>query len=240
MNQRYQLYCGDCLKVLSRLNLGNNVAVIADPPYGMNCNTDTTRFSGGNENSIAKRGIGRISPKIIGDSQPFDPTPWLNFRSVILWGFNHFAAQLPVGTTLVWIKRFDNGFGSFLSDAELAWMKGGHGVYCHRDTSLYAETHNRLHATQKPVSLMEWCIEKAQLPRDTIIFDPYMGSGTTGIAALKMGYRFIGIELDETYFDIALRRIADAARAADGLPRQLTGSADDYERLPLFEGINQP
>ena len=63
---------------------------------------------------------------------------------------NHFAARLPVGTTLIWLKRYDNAFGTFLSDAEIAWEKGGYGVYCFRDVSMQGESNNKKHPTQKP------------------------------------------------------------------------------------------
>jgi DNA modification methylase len=67
----------------------------------------------------------------------------------------------------------------------------------------------RWHPTQKPIGLMRWCIE--QLPRPgTIILDPFMGSGTTGAAAVRLGRKFIGIEIEPKYFDIAKKRIVDA------------------------------
>ena len=226
----YQLFQGDCLEILPKLT--GIDAIVGDPPYGGDFDTDYTRFTMG-PNGHGKPSL-RNHDAVIGDDQPFDPSPWLGFKKVILWGSNHFAQRLPVGTTLVWIKRFDGGFGSFLSDAELAWMKGGHGVYCQRDTSLFAETRNRLHATQKPVDLMKWCIGLLNLPVGATILDPYMGSGTTGVAALQLGYNFIGIEIAEHYFKVARKRIEDAARAAAGQPKILQGSASDISGLPMF------
>ena len=98
---------------------------------------DTSRFGGGSPESRKRRGEGRkrLGCTVHGDDEPFDPSSWLAFSEVTLWRSNHFAAGLPVGTTLVWIKRLDPAFGAFQPDAELAWMKGGHGVYCHRDTT---------------------------------------------------------------------------------------------------------
>lgn len=184
-------------------------AVISDPPYGMNWDTDTSRFGGGSAESRARRGKGRndIAP-VINDERPFDPAPWLSFPKVVLWGANHFASRLPVGSTLVWIKRLDAAFGTFLSDAEIAWQKGGHGVYCKRDLSMMAEAKTRAHPTQKPVGLMSWCIQRVGAA-DTVL-DPYMGSGSTGVACMDMGRRFVGIEIDRKYFDIACERIAAA------------------------------
>lgn len=199
---------GDCLECLPI----EADAVISDPPYGMNLNTDNHQFSGGH---VAKRGngIGTGGGKLIlNDDKPFDPAPWLDFPAVVLWGVNHFAARIPVGTTLVWIKRLDPAFGTFLSDAELAWAKGGCGVYCRRDLSMMAETRNRKHPCQKPVGLMAWCMDKAKIPEGATVLDPYMGSGTTGVACHRTGRKFIGIEKDARYFEIARQRLENELR----------------------------
>lgn len=197
------LWHADCLDVLPLLSGVD--AVISDPPYGMNNNCDYTRFS------MGPNGHGKASSRkhsqIIDDDKPFDPAPWLNFDKVVLWGVNHFGQRVPVGTQIIWIKRFDQAFGSFLSDAEIAWMKGGHGVYCKRDTSLMGETSDRLHPTQKPVPLMAWCMDKAKVQVGELVLDPYMGSGTTGIACIRTGRRFIGIEKDPVHFATACKRI---------------------------------
>ncbi len=202
------LYRGDCLHILPTLTGVD--AVVTDPPYGMRLDTDNSRFSGGTAGNIAKQGNGPgngAGVPIIGDDQPFDPSPWLAFPSVVLFGMNHFAARLPVGTTLVWLKRYDPAFGTFLSDAELAWMKGGCGVYAQRDLSLNGEALTRTHPTQKPVGIMAWCMERAKVERGALVLDPFMGSGTTGIACIRTGRRFIGIEIDPTHYATACRRI---------------------------------
>jgi site-specific DNA-methyltransferase (adenine-specific) len=198
---------GDCLDVLASGALADADAVVSDPPYGMRWKS--TLFSGGH--NAKRRTAGRHTGRTIaGDDEPFDPSPWLGFRRVVLFGANHFASRLPVGTTLVWVKRNDAAFGAFLSDAEIAWQKGGHGVYCVRDLSMNAITRSREHPTQKPVSLMSWVIGRLRLAPDSLILDPYCGSGTTGVAAVQAGHRFIGVERDAAYVDIARRRIADA------------------------------
>ena len=207
------LYLGDCREILP--TLGKVDAVVTDPPYGMNWNTDSSRFSGGPRDSVVRRGQGRADwGDIAADDQPFDPSPWLAYPQVVLFGCNHFGQYLPVGTILVWIKRLDPGFGSFLSDAELAWRKGGCGVYCRRDTSLASSANERNHPTEKPVGLMRWCIEKLK-DRPQVILDPFMGSGTTGVAAINLGRKFIGIEIEPKYFDIACRRIEEATKQTD-------------------------
>jgi hypothetical protein len=172
----------------------------------MDWNPETTRFSGGNNPS--QRSAGRNDRrKVMHDDEPFDPSPWLAWDKVVLWGMHHFAQRLPVGSVLTWIKRNDEAYGSFLSDAELAWMKGGYGVYCRRDLSMNAETATRIHPTQKPVPLMAWCMDKAKVPEGATVLDPYMGSGSTIIAAIRTGRKAIGIEKDPEHFKNAVERI---------------------------------
>lgn len=194
----------DCLDVREQLVAD---AIISDPPYGMNLNTDNRRFTGGH---VSRRGntIGTGGGnRIIGDDEPFDPSPWLDYPAVVLFGANHYAQRLPVGTTLVWLKRNDGAFGTFLSDGEVAWMKGGHGVYARRDLSMNCGASNRVHPCQKPVPIMAWCIEKAKVPEGGTVCDPYMGSGSTGVACARLQRNFIGVEKDKRHFDNACERI---------------------------------
>lgn len=221
------LYLGDCRELLG--DIGPVDAILTDPPYGMNWNLDSSRYSGGDLGHRKRRDPGRSDwPAIKDDDQPFDPTPWLNFPKVVLWGSNHFAARLPVGTTLVWIKRLDAAFGSFLSDAEVAWMKGGHGVYCRRDLTNYALTSDRSHPTEKPIGLMSWCLER--MGEAPTIFDPYMGSGAAGVACLQARRRFIGAEIEPQYFEAACRRI----EAAHNQPRLFEEPKPKVEQAILF------
>lgn len=203
------LYLGDCLEIMP--TLGPVDGLLTDPPYGMQWAGKIRK--GKNSTSACKtpsRNYGKI---IHGDDKPFDPTFFLNIGlRRIIFGLNHFPEKFKRCSALVWVKRNDEGFGSFLSDGEIAYYSEGHGVYCFRDLSRQAETSNQFHPTQKPVPLMRWCL--AFLPGKTIL-DPFMGSGTTGVACAKMGRKFIGIEIDETYFDIACERIAKAYQQPD-------------------------
>jgi site-specific DNA-methyltransferase (adenine-specific)/modification methylase len=113
----------------------------------------------------------------------------------------------------VWDK--ENGATDF-ADAELAWTNLHKAVRLIRyrwQGFLRANKEPRGdHPTQKPIGVMQWCI--GQLPReDRIILDPFMGSGTTGVAALQLGRKFIGIEIDRKYFDIAVKRVREAYKA---------------------------
>lgn len=195
--------CREILPALPKCDL-----LLTDPPYGMNLNTDNSRFSGGTAGNMAKRGNGPgtgAGTPIIGDDVPFDPSFLLEKGEVvILWGFNHFPQHLSQGTALVWLKRHDDAFQSFLSDAEIAWMNTGCGVYCRRDLSNNAIANERVHPTQKPVGLMKWCIG---FGKGGDILDPFMGSGTTLVAAKNLGRKAIGIEIEERYCEIAAKRL---------------------------------
>ena len=212
------LYEGDCLEILP--TLGKVDAVITDPPYGMNWNTDGTRYTRGGRPSGGRQ--------IRGDNKPFDPSPWIAFDYCVLFGFNHFPTSLPAGGSLVFIKRTDAAFGCFLSDAEIAWVKGIKGVYCYRDTS-HAIAADHEHPSEKPVGLMQWAIGKSKAPG--LILDPFMGSGTTGVACANLGRKFIGIEIEPRYFDIACKRIEEAYRQ----PRLFDDKEIEPVQSTLFE-----
>lgn len=206
---------------LATLILGDNseashglqpTVIVSDPPYGMAHDTDSTRFTGGN---CVDRGEGRADwGAIWGDAQPFDPAPWLQMCSrVALWGANHYAQRLPLGRTLVWVKKKPHLYGTFLSDAEIGWASGGHGVYVHEKQfpppSRMAEGVNGevAHPTQKPLSLMRWCLDLMKVTPDDVVLDPYMGSGTTLVACVERGIRCVGIERSASYFQTALQRV---------------------------------
>ena len=179
-------------------------AVISDPPYGMKWDGKITAGRNGHSPGMKSSNFGET---IMHDDEPFDPAPWLGYEKVVLFGANHYAQRLPVGTTLVWLKRHDAGFGSFLSDAEIAWMKGGHGVYAKRDLSMNGEALTRCHPCQKPVPLMAWVMERAKVPAGATVCDPYAGSGTTAIACIRTGRKFIGVEKDPRHYQTACERI---------------------------------
>ncbi len=234
------LYLGRCEVVLP--TLGRPAALIGDPPYGMNANTDSRRFSGGVADNNRTRGQGKAWPKIIGDGEPFDPTPWLDAADrTVLWGANHYAASLPVGRTLIWLKKPPELFGTFLSDAEVAWASGGHGVWAFykqftiQTRMVEADARVPVHPTQKPVSLMSWCIEQARVPAGGVILDPWMGSGSTGVAAVQRGHPFIGVECEPLYFETAIRRLSDAVRQRDlFVPAPVPAPPEDARIADLF------
>ncbi len=204
------LILGDCRDVLP--TLGKVDAVVTDPPYGMNLDTNFSGFNGWS-------GKGYEYDRVIGDDQPFDPAPWIAFAPIcIFWGANHFASRLPdSGGWLVFNKRGDGKPSEIcFGDCELAWANRLQSVRMYSQVwhgvSRWS-SEGRYHPTQKSIGLMQWCIEQAGNPQT--ILDPFMGSGTTGVAAVKLGRKFIGIEIEPKYFDIACRRISEALKQPD-------------------------
>lgn len=135
----------------------------------------------------------------------------------IIWGGNYFDLP-PTKCFLVWNKMQAFEFSSAM--VEMAWTSFD---YPAKMFSLFVASYTKEHPTQKPVPLMEWCIENYTNEGDTIL-DPFMGSGTTGVACMKLGRNFIGCELNEDYFRIAERRIEQAARQ---LPMFTQGGGDE-------------
>lgn len=229
----YELIRGDCLQVLPGMANKWQMAVVADPPYGI---AELNKFGSRNKAAAAM-----TYRPIIGDDQPFNPGPWLPFPYVVLWGANWYADKLPPsGGWLIWDKR-DGITSNNFSDCEMAWTNclNVTRLFRHRWYGMIRASEQgeqRVHSTQKAVALMSWVLEVCEIPKTATIFDPYLGSGTTGVAAIKAGYRFIGCEIDPHYFAIAARRIADAARAAAGENKILIGDPIDYQGLPIFNG----
>jgi site-specific DNA-methyltransferase (adenine-specific) len=206
------LYLCDCTQILDRIEAD---ACISDPPYGINLRAaygqGTRKYPNGKRREPSKQ----YTQTVIGDDKKFDPTPLLRFPTVLLWGAENYCDSLPTGRWLVWDKRCGVIPQRTQGDCEFAWSnrKGVSRVFRHIWDGMVRDSEQgqqREHPTQKPVALMEWCIEQAGFP--AVIFDPYMGSGTTGVAAMNTGKKFIGAEIDPKYFDVACDRIDCAQR----------------------------
>jgi len=194
------LYLGDCLEILP--TLGKVDAVITDPPYGINAARDRNSQRDGWIDYPA----GGWDAKRPG-REAFDL-----FRSVskeqIIWGGNYFTDYLP--PTMQWLV-WDKGQREFsLADCEFAWSSQQKASRIFNYSRGAALQDGKEHPTQKPVALMTWCIEK--LGKAPTIADFFMGSGTTGVACMQLGRKFIGIEIEPKYFDIACERIENAQR----------------------------
>ena len=196
-----RLILGDCREILP--TLGKVDAVVTDPPYGIG--EDGGRFRG------RKGGGHRVLPKMGWDKE----TPAADVFGAmlamsdeqIIWGGNYFADKLPLSKGwLYWQKLMGGDF----SDGELAWTSRDRAL---REFTKCPKAAGSEHPTQKPVELMKWCI--GFVPNAHTILDPFMGSGTTGVACVKLGRKFIGIEIEPKYFDIACRRIEQAYKQPD-------------------------
>ena len=188
--------CGDILPTLPRVD-----AVITDPPYGMRRD--------GKPPSTSSHG-GHKGYEFLGWDQ--EPPPSEVFEAIfagsdlqVIWGGNFFPQHLP--PSMGWLF-WDKGQRIAQSDGELAFtnMQKALRVFTLNRAAIAQD--GAVHPTQKPLALMKWCIEQAGHPQT--ILDPFMGSGTTGVAAVQMGRKFIGIEREPKYFDIACKRIEQA------------------------------
>ena len=213
------LYHGDCRDILPHLPQYD--LVLTDPPYGI----------GADRNLRANHQHGRAAAPSrdygVGNWDAAPPDAALlglvlsRGRQAILWGGNYFHVR-PVAGWLVWDK--DNGENGY-ADCELAWtsLEGAIRKYRHRWMGMLQENmeakEERVHPTQKPVKVMAWCL--SLVPDARTILDPFAGSGTTLIAAKRLGRRPVGIEIEERYCEIAAERL----RA---------------EHKPLFETLKEP
>lgn len=189
------LYLGDCSEVLDSLSPVD--AVITDPPYGIGFAAQPTKWQrrAGKESESwddvvaadldALRALGRVQ---------------------VIWGGNYY----PLPPTRGWLSWFKPDAPPSMASFELAWTnldKNSRQI----QHSIGATNAERVgHPTQKPLAVMQFTLEYAGQP--DVVLDPYMGSGTTGVATLRAGKRFIGIEVDPRYYELARARIENAQR----------------------------
>ena len=197
------LYLGDRRDILPTLAPVD--LVLTDPPYGIG------EAAGKNKS----RGLMAVSKDYGDDQWDNEPPPDDLIDAVrakggyqIMFGGNYFTLP-PSSCWLVWDK--DNGATDF-ADCELAWTNLPQAVrrLKFRWQGMLQENMGakelREHPTQKPVPVMRWALGQAKGVQT--VLDPFMGSGTTGVACVEMDKTFIGIEREAKYFDIACKRIA--------------------------------
>ncbi len=213
-----ELWHGDCREVLPLLPKFD--LILTDPPYGIG-------EDGGSSRLPRNRKSHRVLEKMGWDSNR--PATWLfglmqeKGSDLIVWGGNYFADSLPVSKGwFYWNKMMGGDF----SDGELAWTSYDqalrHFQYCNKE-------HGKQHPTQKPVPLMAWCLGFA--PEAETVGDPFMGSGTTGVACAQMGKAFTGIERERKYFDIACERIARAQAQGQLIPHEREAAPEQAQIL---------
>ncbi len=207
------LYLGDCMDILPTLDKVD--AVITDPPYGIG--------ETGNNSRQKAPGLSRLGtktrvidyPKM--DWDDYSPATELisAIRNKATWcaffGGNYFELP-PTSCWLVWDKLNSGDF----ADCELAWTnwpKAVRRIQWRWNGMIRQGNEDRFHPTQKPLGVMKWVIDLC--PKADTILDPFMGSGTTGVAAIQMGRKFIGIEREPKYFEIACKRIEQATKQED-------------------------
>lgn len=197
-----KLYLGDCLDILPTLCKVD--AVITDPPYGL-----ADRMRGGTWGITRKQGMSWDKEARHDAIEQIRKLAGV----VVIWGGNFYA--LP--PSRCWLAWYKPDSPPTMSDFELAWTNQDR-ISSLMSHTIAATNRERVgHPTQKPVRVMEWCLALFTQPGD-LVLDPFMGSGTTGVACVRTGRRFIGIEIDPTYYAIAQRRITEAQLQLPLLP----------------------
>ena len=205
------LYLGDCRDILPTLPKVD--LVLTDPPYGIGADK-------GKKGAIPFNGSKPIEmafhPENTWDDERPERTAIVSVvekgEFCVLWGGNYFADYLPATGRWLWWDKCQTmpSYG----DGELAWTNFKQTTpkkFVYANNKIFADRVERHHPTQKPLQLIEWCIGLAPKTTSTVA-DPFMGSGTTGVACANLGKTFYGIEREPKYFDIACRRIEDAYR----------------------------
>ncbi len=212
------LYLGDCIEILP--HVGEVDAVVTDPPYGIN---DAPMKLGKRAPNARQGRDGDYFPAAEWDSEV--KPEWVKAvhaaAPVVGW-FGHWRMRehvalhspYPLRAEIVWNKDMHAGPPCPVARKdERIWLFSKAGITGRPfDVSVWdvpvipTWTHKH-HKNQKPRALMERLV---RLVSDGAVLDPFMGSGTTGVACANLGRKFIGIELEEHYFDIACERIAAA------------------------------
>jgi DNA modification methylase len=210
-----ELHHGDCLEILPTL-AGRVDAVITDPPYGIALDDHDPARSGRTQ---ARRVIGDLDQAVglrvlewaaeqrlptAAFASPYRPWPG-KWRNLLVWDKGPAVGRGGDHATC-WKRTWE-----LIQVARNGRLRAGRGEAVIREP--VRPDHFRDHPTAKPVGLMVRLIEQLTDPGDTVL-DPFMGSGTTGVACRMTGRHFIGVEIDATYHDIARRRIAAAAAEA--------------------------
>ena len=203
----YVLHLGDCLEYMKTMPARSVDAVITDPPYGINAEKGTSGFG------ESKDTVRHYDDKWIKPGKEIFDQILTKSQSIFVFGGNYFTDSLPQSDAwLVWDKTGNIKFQNPFSDCELVWTTLTRKTvkkYTYILQGFIGAEKKRFHPTQKPVAIMKMLIEDFTKKGDTI-FDPFMGSGTTGVAAVQLGRNFIGCEIDPKYFAIAEKRIHEA------------------------------
>ena len=176
-------------------SIGAFDVIITDPPYGIGFASQPTKW---------QRRAGK-KPEFW-DEQPADISKLLKYeKPTVIFGGNYF--QLPLSRCwIVWIKP---DAPPSMGNVEMAWTNFDENSRYITQTISATNPERVGHPTQKPLKVMRYIIENFTKEGDTI-FDPFMGSGTTGVACIQTGRHFIGCEISAEYFAIAEKRVKSA------------------------------
>jgi site-specific DNA-methyltransferase (adenine-specific) len=251
MGTQYELMHGDCCEVLTKVCSGSVHCILADPPYGIAYEAKQLAMLANDQQpyvwwlSHASRVLAEEGVLVcfcrwdVGEA----------FRQAIAWSGLQMAGQL------VW-DRMLHGQGDTsrmpAPQHDIAWVatKGKWSFPGSRGRSVLRAMKERggfgecakglLHPTMKPIALMEELVLTYSAPGQTVL-NPTMGSGSTGVAAVKHGRKFVGIELDDTYFAVAKARIARAAEERSmfcGIKESGNAASQDAQQLSLLEDVS--
>lgn len=196
--------------------------VLADPPYGINAVSKhgviggasgvRVRVTGGRAVRLpAKREYRAVHNDHASDEAKVAVEMLRLTPKQIWWGANHYGEAFgDASCWLVWDKENSGDF----ADCELAWtnLPGAVRMFRHQWNGMLraSERGSRWHPNQKPVALMDWCLVRAKLEPNSLVFDPFMGGGPVAVAAKAQGHRYIGCEVIEEYCEIAAERCQQA------------------------------
>lgn len=221
LSEGVTLYCGDCREILP--TLGRVDAVVTDPPYGIGYVTNHRKIMFTPEMLKNDETAPIWSVSLMADRLFDGGAMYICTRDDVAqqWRDAIIAAGLQPKTTIVWDKLnwtagdLDGDYGA-QTELILFSHKGRHTLRNGRDHNLWRIPRDPPsdHPTPKPVAVMARAIRNSSDMQQTVL-DPFMGSGTTGVAAVKLGRRFIGIEIEPKYFDISCRRISEALKQPD-------------------------
>ena len=194
------LYLGDCREILPLLPKVD--AVVTDPPYGNGCAPRGGKTAGSVD--LESGGVPEWDIRSDEWMQLIGDTPAAVFCAQATMFST--ASSLRAEGALIYAKNNPSPFGT---SYEPCLIRGIKRPRQWQHWQGYNAENGMEHPTQKPLGLMEWIVG---IVRGELVLDPFMGSGTTGVACMNLGRKFIGIEIEPKYFDIACRRIEDAQR----------------------------
>ena len=223
MKLNVETYCGDCLDFIKQLPDKSLDCVITDPPYEFDNH-------GGGVSEMTNRGLCHGNIDFMSDGFDYKTVfdlllQKLKVPNMLIFCSNNqiskfmsfFELKNLSTTLLVWKKTNPVPFGNgkYISDAEFIVYVRGKGACFNNDVSTNkkhkiklfpTKVKDKYHPAEKPIELIQELVELHTNPND-VIFDPFMGSGTVGVASVQLGRKFIGCEIDEKYFDVAKKRI---------------------------------